>query len=162
MKGFNMNKFAPKGRVKQVSGTILAPENAGLRFVLNLCGQDGKYEAPLDKLLSSRWAQVKTNYKEWYATQKDFKLGMVNSNTCAVASDTVIVSALVKDKNNVVNSVALETAMKKVGAMANYERASVHISTMLVESAPQLTELATKYLIEQGINCYFYTEPQKG
>lgn len=155
-----MKKFTIPGRTKQINATILAPENAGLRIILNICGQSGKFESKLDKLLCSRWARVKSDYKEWHATQYNFKLGMLNTNS-AVASDTWVCNALVKDKNDVVDNVALETAIKKLSALCKYERASLHVSNILVDECPGLKDLLTTHLIDDGVNVYFYAEPEK-
>ena len=37
-----MNKFQSAGRVKMIKGSILNPENAGLRFVLSINNMSGK------------------------------------------------------------------------------------------------------------------------
>lgn len=146
--------------MKQVNATILAPENAGLRIILDLVGQDGKFDAPLDKLLAVRWPASKSTFKEWYATQHNFKLGLLNTST-AVASDTWICFALVKDKEGKVDQKALETAVKKTGDFCRSEKASLHVSTLLVSDVPELKQLLVSHLVEQGTNVYFYNEPTK-
>lgn len=155
-----MNKFAPLGKVKNVNATILAPEQAGLRIILNLVGMDGKFDEKIDKLLTARWARVRLDVKEWYATRHNFKLGALNTNS-AVASDVWIVSALVRDDKNVVNAVAVEAAMKKLSELCKYEKASLHVSEYTVEQYPAVKDLLNKYIVQEGINLYYYTEQQK-
>ena len=155
-----MNKFITQGKLKQVNATVLTPENAGLRIILNLVGQDGKFEAPLDKLLAARWAKCRSDYKEWYSTQHNFKLGLLNSDS-AVGSDTWICSALVKNKEGVVDPKALETAIKKVGDLCLGEKASLHVSDLLTSAVPSLKQLLITHLIERGTNVYLYSEPVK-
>lgn len=155
-----MNKFVKQGKFKQLNATILAPENAGLRIILNLCGENGKFESKLDKLLCSRWTRVRTDFKEWHATQHNFKLGLLNTNS-AVSSDTWVVEALVKDKEDKLDEKALDVAMKKLGDLCKYENASLHVSDILMVEAPSLKEFLIKHLIENSVNVYVYTEPVK-
>lgn len=154
-----MNKFTAPGKMKQVNATILAPENAGLRFILNVCGQNGKFESKLDLVLTKRWAKVRESYKEWYATQQNFKMGWLNQTP--IASDTWVVNMLVEDKAGKVDPVALQLAMKKVAELAKYEHASIHVSSLMAADMPELQPLLVSNLIEQGINVYFYNEPTK-
>lgn len=152
-----MNKFMTPGKIKQVNATILAPENAGLRLILNACGQQGKFDSSLDNVLTKKWAKVKQDYKEWYATQHNFKLGWLNQT--AVASDTWVVNMLVKDKDGNVNEAALNLAMKKLVELAKYEHASLHVSSLLLTELPDLLPLLTSQLAGNGVNVYCYNEP---
>jgi hypothetical protein len=154
-----MNKFTQPGKMKQVNATILAPELAGLRLILNVCGQNGKFDSKLDNLLAKRWTKTRESYKEWYATQHNFKLGMLN--TTAVGSDTWVVNMLVKDKDDKIDPTALKTAVKKLGELCKYEKASAHISSLVIEEVPELKELLVKGLVEEGINVFTYMEPTK-
>ena len=155
-----MNKFTIPGKVKQLNATIVAPELAGLRLVLNACAQNGKFETPLETLLTKRWSKVKTDYKEWYATQHNFKPGSLHST--AVASDTWTVSMLVKDKDGVVSEDAVKLAVKKLAVMVKDERgSSLHVSNLLVAEIPQLPELLMTNIVEAGVNVYYYTEPSQ-
>lgn len=154
-----MNKFIQKGKTKIVNASIVSPENAGLRFILNLVGQDGKFNSPLSLILAKRWSKVKEDNSYWFATQLNFKLGQLNDT--ATASDTWVVSALVFDKNGKLDSKALEVAVKKLGEKAKFENASLHVSTLLTSTTPELENLLLKYCIEQGVGTYFYNEPTK-
>ena len=153
-----MNKFIQKGKTKVVEGTILAPENAGLRFVVNFVGLDGKFEAPVDLILSKKYANVKSSYKEWYATRLGFVLGEVRD--VAINSDTWVKSLLVRDGKGNVDEKALGAAVKKLAAQAKYERASVHVSTLLLTEAPSLSKLLKDNLVDEGVTVFFYEEPK--
>ena len=154
-----MTKFVLPGKSKVVNGTILAPENAGLRIIFNIVGQDGKYEGKLDKLLNKRWATTRTDYKGWWASQHNFKAGQ--SMTTAVASDCWVVQALVKDKEGKVDSKALNTAVNALRRTAREDSGSVHVSEFLCEEVPELKALLTEHLVEEGINVYFYKEVEQ-
>lgn len=153
-----MNKFSTPGKVRQVNASILAPENAGLRLVLNACGVNGKFESKLDAILTKRWSKVREDYKGWYATQHNFKLGLLNQT--AVSSDTWVVSMLVQDKDGKLDPKALQVAVKKLADLAKYEHASVHVSTLTTSDLPELQPLLVTHLVEEGVNVYFYNEPE--
>ena len=153
-----MNKFISKGKTKIVEGTILAPENAGLRFIVNFVGLSGKFDAPVDLILTKKYANVKSSYKEWHATRLGFKPGEVRD--VAVNSDTWVKSLLVRDNDGKIDEKSLETAVKKLATQAKYERASVHVSTLLTTEAPSLSKLLKDNLIDEGVTVYFYEEPK--
>jgi hypothetical protein len=154
-----MNKFVQAGKVKQVKATILAPENAGLRIVLNAVGQSGKFDTKLDTLLTKKWLKVREDYRGWFASQQNFKLGCVNNT--AVASDIWVVNMLVQDKEDKFSQEGLQAAVKKLADLAKYEKASVHVSTLLTAEIPTLQDLLLTHLVENGIHVYFYEEPVK-
>lgn len=165
-----MNKFTIPGKFKQVNGTILAPENAGLRVILNVCGISGKFESEANQLLAKKWMKAKTGYKEWFASQQNFKLGTFN--TTSVASDIWIVNLLLKDTNDQIddklsakigknNETLLELAIRKFAEYIKYERASVHVPISVIKEIPTLTDLLKKHLVDEGIHTYLYHEPVK-
>lgn len=154
-----MNKFIQAGKTKIINSTILAPENAGLRFILNVVGEDGKFGSPLNLLLAKKWAKVKEDNSYWFATKMNFKLGSLNET--AVASDTWTISLLVQKLNGLMDEKALQIAVKKLGEKAKYEKASVHVSTLLTSSIPALEGLLLTNLVEDGVSVYFYNEPPK-
>jgi len=153
------NKFAPKGRTKIVQGTILTPELAGLRLVLVPCSVSGKPDTDLYGVLDRKWKAAKVELKGWFATHIDFKLG--NLHTTATQSDTWCIHALCMDKDNQVDEKALVSCIKKLADMAKYEKASVHVSTLVTDAIPSITDLLTTQLLDKGINVYFYKELAK-
>lgn len=153
-----MNRFQPQGKTKLIKGSILAPENAGLRFVLSVNNTQGKVEGnPLLPLFDKKWKQVRQETKGWYANKTGaYKLGAIN--TTAVQSDTWVIHMLCQGDDLTVDAKGLEECLKKVCASAKYERATVHVSTVLTDAIPELNELLTKQLVENGVSVYFYEE----
>lgn len=152
------NPFQPKGRVKIVKGSILAPENAGLRFVLSVTNTVGKAENPLYPLFEKKWPKAKQEAKGWFNTRDGkYKLGAVNST--AVQSDTWIIHMLCQNEELTTQADALKTCLKEVCKMAKYERATVHVSTLLTDAVPDLTELLNSELVDNGVSVCFYEEP---
>jgi hypothetical protein len=153
------NKFQPQGRVKVVQGSILAPENAGLRFVLNVANMKGEVKSPLYPLFEKKWPTVKREVKGWFNTRTGaYKLGAVN--TTAVQSDTWVLNMLCQDDKFETSADAVKTCLKEVCKMAKSEKATVHVSTMLTDDVPELTGLLTSELVENGVSVYFYEEPK--
>jgi hypothetical protein len=101
------NKFQQPGRVKLVKGSITAPENAGLRFVLNIANMSGKTESPMYPLFEKKWPKAKQEAKGWFNTRDGkYKLGAVN--TTSVQSDTWIIHLLCQDDKLVTQPDALK------------------------------------------------------
>ena len=48
--------------------------------------------------------------------------------------------------------------LKKVAAMAKYEKASVHVSNLMVEKVSGMKELLVSEMLDKGTSVYFYTE----
>ena len=150
--------FQPQGRTKVIKGSILAPENAGLRFVLSVNNLSGKPEGnPLLPLFDKKWPKVKQEARGWWATKTGaYKLGAIN--TTAVQSDTWVIHMLCQSEDLVSDDAALGKWLKEVCKLAKDERATVHVSTVLTNSIPELTNLLSEHLVGQGVSVYFYDE----
>jgi hypothetical protein len=149
--------FQQQGQTKLIKGTILAPHNAGLRFVLSVNNMAGKPENPLFPIFDKKWKQVRQESRGWFATKTGaYKLGALM--TTAVQSDTWVLHMLCQDENVKTDLKALETCLKQVVTMAKYEKATVHVSSLLVNAIPEITALLDTHLIKNGISVYFYEE----
>jgi hypothetical protein len=156
-----VNRFQPVGKTKLIHSSILAPENAGLRLVLSVANLNGKIEGdvqPLYAVFDKKWKKVKEDTKGWYNTRTGtYKLGAVNNT--AVQSDTWVINMLCQDESLQVNTKGLEDCLEKVAKMAKDEKATVHVSTLLTDAIPELSDLLSKLLLKRGVSVYFYQEP---
>lgn len=150
------SRFVAKGRSKVVVGSVLNPENAGLRVIVNFVGLDGTFNAPLDKALTTKWLNVRKANYEWYSNQFMFKAG--NINTTAVASDVFVCNVLARGKDGKIDPKALALGIKKLADYAKYEKASVHVSSVLTNEIPELEGMLTASLVDTGTNVYYYQE----
>lgn len=158
MSNDNVNRFQAQGRTKVIKGSILAPETAGLRFVLSVTNLAGKPENPLYPVFDKKWTKVKQEARGWFATKTGaYKLGAIN--TTAVQSDVWVLHMLCQDEKLKTDVKALEACLVQICKSAKYERASVHVSTLLTDAMPELGALLTSELIEKGVSVYFYQEP---
>lgn len=150
--------FQQPGRVKVIKGSILNPENAGLRFVLSINNLGGKPDGnPLLPIFERKWPKVKAESRGWYATKTGaYKLGAVS--TTAVQSDTWVMNMLCQKEDLTVDAAALAVCLKDVCKQAKYERATIHVSTVLTNSIPEMTNLLQSELIDQGVSVSFYEE----
>lgn len=157
--GFDMetkSKFTAQGRTKLVSGSILRPELAGLRLIVVPCSASGKPDTQLHKLLDRKWQTVVRDLKGWFAHHIDFKLGSIS--TSAVQSDTWICHALCFDKDGKLDEAAVVSCVKKIAALALAEKASVHMSVLVLDAIPSMQDLVAPHLLEKGVHTYFYEE----
>ena len=151
------NPFQPQGRVKTIKGSILTPHDAGLRFILNINNMAGKAESPLYPIFDKKWKKVKEEAKGWYNTRTGaYKLGA--TSVTPVQSDTWVVGMLCQGEDLQTDALSLKECLKKVSASAKYEKATVHVSTLLTEAIPELKGLLTECLVEQGISVSYYEE----
>jgi len=152
------NLFAQKGKVKVIKGSILMPENAGLRFILNIVNTAGKTDSnPLYPLFDKKWRKVKEDAKGWWANKTGaYKLGAVNQT--AVNSDVWVIHMLCQNDDGTVDASGLKACLTKVCAQAKYEKATVHISTLLTSQIPEFAGLLNSELIENGVSVNLYEE----
>jgi len=150
------NKFVTQGKTKLVTGTILTPELGNLRLVLVPCSEKGDAKSDLYDLLNRKWKQARAELKGWYSNHINFKLGNIQST--AVQSDTWVVHCLCEDKEGKVDSKALVACVKKLADLAKFERASIHVSALMVKAIPSLPNLLTTECINKGTTVYYYEE----
>jgi len=153
-----MNKFAPKGKVKVVAGTIVNPEYAGLKLILHPINDSGEANSKLSETLDKKWKKVKEETKGWYSSRVNFKQGEIN--TVAVQSDVWVINSLCKDKDNQFQMESLTSCLKKIVSIAKNEKASVHISMLLNEDYSDLSTVLENEVVNSGVNVSYYQETQ--
>lgn len=154
-----MNRFIQAGKMQQApeGSSIIAPINSGLRIIVNFVSITPKFDQKLDKMLEKVWRRVREDYFGWAGDFRTFKLG--NIKDTLVASDIMILNLLVRGKDNIIDSEALEKALKALTEYAKYNKGSLHVSQLLIDEVPALRELVKRHASDNGINCYFYDLP---
>jgi hypothetical protein len=153
-----VNRFQVKGKTKFIKGSILTPEGGGLRFVLNVVNMTGKAEGALYPIFDKKWKKVREETRGWYATKTGaYKLGA--TSTTAVQSDVWVTHLLCQDEKLATDVKALEECLKSVCKSALYEKATVHVSTVLTAAVPELEALLGTCLVDKGVSVSFYQEP---
>lgn len=151
------SKFAVKGKVKTIKGSILNPEIGGLRFILNPVATNGEAKSELELQLDTRWKKVRAETKSWFVNKTGaYKLGALN--TIAVQSDIWIINMLCKDNDFNYSEQGVATCLKELAKMAKSEKASVHVSSKLIKDMPKLPTLLEDFVINSGVSVYYYNE----
>jgi len=155
------NAFQPKGTVKVIKGTIIMPEAGGLKFILSPVNMAGKPDGnPLLPIFDKKWNKVRAEARGLFASKTGtYKLGSVAGVT-AVQSDVWVQHILCQDEKLKVDLKALEECLKKVATSAVYEKASVHVSSILVSAIPELPDMLKEQCVSKGLSVYFYEESE--
>jgi len=153
-----VNAFQKQGRVQTIKGSILTPHYAGLRFVLNVANMDGKVDDPIYKVFNKKWPKIKQEVRGWWACKTgQYKIGAIHD--VAVQSDVWAISMLCKNEKQEVDLAGLTKCLKEVCKKALYEKASVHVSTILTDEIAELPELLNQELVSKGVSVSYYQEP---
>lgn len=155
-----VNKFQPKGTVKVIkNGSIIMPESGGLKFVLSVANMAGKPEGnPLLPIFDKKWNKVRAEVRGMFANKTGaYKMGAI-AGTTAVQSDVWVQHLLCQGEDLKVDVKALEECLKKVATSALFEKASVHVSSVLISAIPELPELLGKTCVDKGVSVYIYEE----
>lgn len=147
------NRFQAQGKFRKAASELTAPENSGLRLILNPIDIAAELKGDINLLLAKKWKKSRDEAKGWYASRNNFKLGEIQ--TVAVQSDVWVINVLVTD-DKAVPLTSFDKAMKKTADLAKSERATVHISDLMY-SMENFEALAQKHFIDNGINVYVYT-----
>jgi len=148
-----VNKFIQKGKFREAKSALVAPENSGLRFVLNPMDVKATFQNSINVTVATKWKKVREEGKAWHANQSGFKLGEMQS--VAVQSDVWVLNLVLLSESGNTTKVSLDAAFKKAAAMAKYEKASIHMSQDML-NYDDCKEMATKHFIDEGINVYVY------
>lgn len=149
-----MSQFTQSGKERIVQASALQPVNSGLKFLVNVCSQNGQYDQPFDKELSKKWSKVREDYRMAYVSNTNFKLGCLIDS--AVASDCWVINMVVKDKEGKLDDKALVLAVKNIAKMAKAETASLHFASEVLVEFPKLKELLLSEAVANGTNLYVY------
>lgn len=151
--------FKKQGIVKKIKNNILNLETNGLAMVVTSATNNGIPDTPLYKLLEKKWLNIGKELKGWKQYNITYKMGNIHQTN--VNSDIWIMHCLFVDKDNNFDKKSAEECMKKLCKAALWDKASVHISGLLVQEFPQLVEIANKYLIQEGVTVCYYDQNSK-
>lgn len=146
-----------KAKIKLCGNLLLETETSALKIVLNVCNVSSDKFKPKQyrtaALLNNRWKKV-AELDRSFSYTRNFKLGEVN--TSAVQSDVWVVSMVCQEEGKT-SLDHLKTCLKKVADMAKYERGYVHVSHLLFEDVPELTnDLLKEFFVDKNVNVFVY------
>ena len=151
-----VNKFLVPGKLKEVKGSITAPESVRLAMVFVPCSLTGEFSSDVYDKITQRWSKVKNDYRSRFVNRENFKAGEII--TTAVASDVWVVQALCLTDKGKLDKTALDNCVKKVISTAKYETAFVHVSQLTLTTFPALKKVLETGLLPEGLNLYCYSD----
>lgn len=162
------NKFVIPGRLRYTTGDATIPESAGHRLIIHVCNDIGAWGAGFVLAVSKRWKKPEAEYKSWFRSKTNLKLGEIQN--VDVQSDTAVVNmvaqrGLGKDEDGQIplRYDALESCLDKVGELALKTGSSVHAPRFGAGLAGgewnRIEPMIVDKLIRRGINVTIYDLP---
>jgi len=161
------SNFVQKGLLRYKVGDATIPVSGGMRYILQVNNNEGKYGAGFSGVLSKKWPQVESEYRKWWR-EKFGKLQLGDVQFIQVQTDTTIVNMIAQDgiktsaksKKVHLKYDALETCLNKAGARISDEGGSVHmprIGTGLAGGTwNKIEPIIDEQLLKRGINVTVY------
>jgi hypothetical protein len=153
-----MNKFVTPGKVKEVTGSVTTPEHARLAIIFVPTSISGEYKSDVYDKVTARWSKVKVDYREKFVNRENFKLGEMILT--AVASDIWVTQGLCLNEKNKLDKAALDSCVKKLVAMAKYEKAFIHTSQAVFQAFPAVKKVLSESVPSEGLNLYCYSDDE--
>jgi len=148
--------FIPAGRMKVAEGDASIPESGGMRYIIQLCGDQGE---SIQDRVTTRWPAVDATYRTWYRAsfgKMDDWLGQIK--TAQVQSDTVVVHLLARTGDKAkLDEEALRKGFDATGKEVAYNSGSVHLNKSgTAKEWKTVEKLVKEQLLRRGINVTVY------
>ena len=157
------SNFILPGRLKYREGIATIPEAAGHRMIIQITSDKGSYEKEFNKLITKRWPQVESEFKKWFRSKNNFKLGEIQ--VINVQSDTAIVNMLCEKSSKKALPLcydSLESCLEKIGELAVYQNSSIHAPKLGKDykkmNWEKIESLLIQEIIKRGINVTIYNK----
>jgi len=118
--------------IQYTKGDATNPVAEGNKIIVHICNDVGGWGKGFVMAISNKWKEPEQEYRDWYKSNKHFALGEVQF--VKVNNDTWVANMIAqrdtrndKDGNPPIRYKAVLDALKKVGAFANENNASVHM-----------------------------------
>jgi O-acetyl-ADP-ribose deacetylase (regulator of RNase III) len=140
------------------TGSVLYPENDGLKFIIHICNTTGKWGGGFTKSLNQRWLKPKNEYLALTSRfLGDIQIIHVEPEICVIN----MIAQVSHWKNGPpIRYSALEQTLSKVSRLAADMEASVHmprIGTGLAGGNWEvILPIVMKYLVSKGIEVHVY------
>lgn len=154
-----------KGTLKVIKGSVCRPQSGGLKYVVQVVNDAGKYGAGVSGAISKAWPKVESEYRGlWRMKYGKLKLGDVQF--IQVASDLIVVNMI--GKHDIVSSEnpvpikydALQACLAKVGIEVSDNNGTVHMPRIGCGLAggtwDKVGPIVEQELQKRGINVFVY------
>lgn len=145
------NKFLV-GKLKEINGNACKPQTADRRTIVVFVSMSGESnDIPGNEELFKVWPKVKEEYRKWWRSQNNFKLGSLS--IIQIQSDTEL--ALIVAKKDEYDVQAIKSAMDKLGKECGLNKNNVHLN-LDEELAKDLAKIIEESFLRRGVNVYIY------
>lgn len=164
-----LGKATMPGRIKYIKGDATMPESGGLRFVLQVNNDEGKYGAGFSGAVSRRWPQVEKEYRNFYrmsANPTTLRMPLGKIQTVPVQSDITVINMIAQrgiannKESSPIRYDALEDCIKQVGELAQRDGASIHAPRIGCGLAggtwEEIEPMIIKHFVARGANVIIY------
>jgi len=116
--------------IKYIDGDATEPVGDGKKLIPHVCNDCGGWGAGFVLAISKKWPQVEGEYRKWYKTGKNFKLGHIQG--VKVTDDIAIINMIGQHDTRSHNGVppvrygAIRICLQKVSELALKHKASIH------------------------------------
>lgn len=118
--------------IHYIKGDATQPNGEGNKIVVHICNDIGGWGKGFVMAISKRWKQPEAAYREWYKSNDNFELGVVQF--VKVEDDIWVANMIGQHKinrdesgNAPIRYEAVENCLTKVGEFALAHNASVHM-----------------------------------
>lgn len=119
--------------IRYVVGDATSPHGSGPRAIIHICNNIGAWGAGFVMALSRRWPEAERSYREWYGSDRDFGLGLIQPVLVDSSSGPLWVINMVAqhgvggDKENPpIRYKALRQCLNQVADFAERKGATIH------------------------------------
>lgn len=153
MKGIMTQHTFLLGNLKYTEGTASIPLSSDNRVIINLVGLNGEWpSSKISTELSNRWFKAKEQYRKWYRSQDQFKLG--SAQTVQVQSDTAITNLLVLN-NGSLDLEAFKKAVENISKEIIINKQNVHIQK-IENNWDEIEKILIEFFVKKGTNVVIY------
>lgn len=118
--------------IKYIKGDALSPLGVDNKIIVHICNDIGGWGKGFVVAISNKWKKPENEYREWFKSGKNFKLGEVQ---LVQVEDTIWIANLIgqhkinKDENgNVpIRYEAVKEGLEKISLFAKENKCSIHM-----------------------------------
>jgi len=151
----NENKKFLLGHMKTIKGVnscASIPNSADNRVILLFTDISGNIVDELGKKLIKRWMKITNDFRSWYRSQVNFKLG--KTLPISVQTDTAVLCILCLN-NNVMDLPALKDGMILAGRWTSENKYNVHLNK-INSNWLEIESMLTEYFVKSDVNVTIY------
>ncbi len=150
--------------IKYLIGDATSPEVKGPKIICHICNDIGGWGRGFVVALSKRWKTPEKDYRDWYRSNSDFKLGnirVIEVEEQLFVANMIGQHGIKRVKGDVpIRYEAVEECLGKLATIAAEKGASIHMPRIGCGLAGGkwgvIEPIIVRTLLEQNLNVYVY------